>query len=241
MLDRSPEGSTNSPVGQQPRKLGTITPGQAPRADLTPFLQKALPDDVELVQLGVLDGLSRDEIASQFVVTPGAPVIISLLLNGSSAIMDKAKVEDKVQQLIDQLEDEGCTTILLLCTGQFETLTTRRANLVEPQKVLLPCLAALTEGRQVGLFVPLAEQISSEGGKFVAFSKPPVCAAVSPYEPDNTKLAAAARDLADRGAEILMTDCMGFVEAHRDTARAATGLPVILSSALIAKLVSEVV
>jgi len=35
-------------------------------------------------------------------------------------------------------------------------------------------------------------------------------------------------------------DCMGFVERHRQEA-AAAGLPVILSNALIAKIVSEVV
>jgi protein AroM len=35
-------------------------------------------------------------------------------------------------------------------------------------------------------------------------------------------------------------DCMGFVERHRRDA-ATAGLPVILSNALIAKIVSEVV
>ncbi|WP_368737314.1 AroM family protein [Acinetobacter baumannii] len=38
-----------------------------------------------------------------------------------------------------------------------------------------------------------------------------------------------------------MMDCMGFVEGHRRMATAASGLPVILSNALIAKVVSEIV
>jgi protein AroM len=241
MLDHRTETVRRTEAPQQRRKLGTITPGQAPRADLTPLLTAALPADVELVQLGVLDGLSRDEIAEKFAVAEGAPVIISRLLDGSSAVMDKARVEAEIQRLVTELEDRGCTTILLLCTGKFDELVTRGARLIEPQKVLLPSLAALTEGLQVGMFVPLAEQIDSEGGKWGAFSKPPICAAVSPYEPANDRLAAVARSLAEQGAEILMTDCMGFVEHHRATARAASGLPVVLSSALIAKLVSEVV
>ncbi len=236
MLDRSATPESQVRLG----KLGTITPGQAPRADLTPILRAALPG-VELVQRGVLDGLDRAEIAAQFAPAPGAPVIISRLLDESSAVMDKARVEAQVQRLIDELEDEGCTTILLLCTGQFDRLTSRRAQLVEPQKVLLPALAALTRGLRVGLLVPLAEQISSEGNKFGAFDAPPIAAAASPYDPGTGAIEAAARDLKARGAQILMTDCMGFVEHHRAAARAASGLPVLLSSALIAKLVSEIV
>lgn len=241
MLDRQTEARAETAAPLRPRKLGTITPGQAPRSDLTPLLQAALPGDVELVQRGVLDGLSPAQIEEKFAPADGAPVIISRLLDESSAVMDKALVEAEIQRLVDELEAEGCSTILLLCTGKFDELTTDGARLIEPQKVLLPSLAALTEGLQVGLFVPLPEQILSEGDKFSAFSKPPICAAVSPYEPENDKLAKVATSLADQGAEILMTDCMGFVEHHRKTAREASGLPVVLSSALIAKLVSEVV
>lgn len=241
MLDRSADPMSSTGTGGTLRKLGTITPGQAPRSDLTPILEAALPEGVALVQRGVLDGLSTSEIAEKFAVTEGEPVIISRLLDDSSAVMDKVAVEAQIQALVDELEAEGCTTILLLCTGKFDELTTKGARLIEPQKVLLPSLAALTEGLQVGLFVPLAEQISSEGDKFAAFSKAPIAAAVSPYETDNAKLAEVAKSLADQGAEILMTDCMGFVEHHRTTAREASGLPVVLSSALIAKLVSEVV
>ncbi|MCR8546918.1 AroM family protein [Salipiger sp. P9] len=241
MLDRTPKPASAPETAPLGRKLGTITPGQAPRADLTPILEAALPEGVALIQKGVLDGLSAEEIAAGFAPAPGAPVIISRLLDGASAVMDKHKVEANIQRLVTELEDAGCTTILLLCTGKFEALHTRSARLVEPQKVLLPSLAALTQGLRVGLLVPLPEQIDSEGGKFAAFDTPPIAAAVSPYEPANDALAETARALAEAGAEILMTDCMGFVEHHRDTARAASGLPVVLSSALIAKLVAEIV
>jgi protein AroM len=51
----------------------------------------------------------------------------------------------------------------------------------------------------------------------------------------------AARTLRERGAEMLVMDCMGFVEEHRAAARRASGLPTLLSNALIAKLVAELV
>lgn len=223
------------------RKLGTITPGQAPRSDLTPLLQAALPPGVELVHCGILDGLTRDEIAHRFAPIENRPVIISRLLDGSSVVMDKARVEGAFQTLVNRLEAEGCGTILLLCTGKFDDLTAQTAHLIAPQKILMPVLAALTQGRRVGVLVPLPEQVESERSKWAGLSSDPLVAAVSPYLPDEAALRAAAAGLAQRGAEILITDCMGFVEHHRAAAREASGLPVLLSTALIAKLVAEVV
>lgn len=39
------------------RKLGTITIGQAPRADITPILDAALPPTLPRRHVGLLDGL----------------------------------------------------------------------------------------------------------------------------------------------------------------------------------------
>ena len=50
--------------------------------------------------------------------------------------------------------------------------------------------------------------------------------------------ACAGRGLAERGAEALLLDCIGFTERHR-TALAPIGLPVILSNAVVAKAVGE--
>ena len=48
----------------------------------------------------------------------------------------------------------------------------------------------------------------------------------------------AGTQLATRGAEALLLDCIGFTERHRNVL-AQTGLPVILSNAVVAKAVGE--
>ncbi|MFC0407464.1 AroM family protein [Roseomonas elaeocarpi] len=224
-----------------PRKLGTITIGQAPRADITPILDAALPPALPRQHVGLLDGLDRDAIAHRFGPRPGHPVLVSRLLDGGSVTVDKERAEAVIQERVTQLEDEGCTTILLLCTGRFDQLTTRAAALIEPERILAPSLPALAAGRQVGILVPLAEQIASEGEKWRALERRPIFAAASPYDGDEAPLVAAARSLRDRGAELLMTDCMGFCERHREVAREASGLPVVIANAVIAKLVAEIV
>jgi protein AroM len=87
--------------------------------------------------------------------------------------------------------------------------------------------------------VPLAAQMGSESGKFRALAKPPLYAAASPYEPGFAALSAAGQDLRDRGAAALLLDCIGFTEAHREALVAACGLPVMLSNAIVAKAVGE--
>ncbi len=221
-------------------KLGTLTIGQAPRADITPILDAVLTDDLPRVHAGILDGLSRGEIEEDFAAVPGRPVLITKLLDGSSVIIDRARTEAAAQRKLDALEAEGCTTILMLCTGHFETLATKRARFLEPDRILPPTVAALTRGAQLGIVVPLVEQIDSEAGKWAPLASAPICAAASPYQGDLGAVTAAAEGLRSRGADVLLMDCMGFVESHRRAA-AAAGLPVILSNSLIAKLVSELV
>jgi len=221
-------------------KLGTLTIGQAPRADITPILDGVLDTRLPRRHAGVLDGLSRAEIERGLAAEAGKPVLITKLLDGSAVVIDRARTEAAAQAKLAMLEAEDCTTILMLCTGHFESLRTETARLIEPDRILPPTVAALVQGGQLGIIVPLVEQIASEAGKWAPLGRAPLYAAASPYGGDEASVTEAARDLAGRGAEILLMDCMGFVERHRHKA-AEAGLPVILSNSLIAKLVSEIV
>ncbi len=221
-------------------KLGTLTIGQAPRADITPILDDVLDARLARHHAGVLDGLGRAQIERDFATGPGKPVLITKLLDGSAVVIDRARTEAAAQAKLAMLEAAGCSTILMLCTGHFASLKTERARLVEPDRILPSTVAALVQGEQLGIIVPLAEQISSEAGKWAPLGRAPLYAAASPYGGGGISVAEAAGDLAGRGAKILLMDCMGFVERHRHEA-AEAGLPVILSNSLIAKLVSEIV
>lgn len=221
------------------RLLGTLTIGQAPRPDITPILESALPAGTRCVHAGVLDGLTKEQIAQRYALRPGQPVLVSRLLDGSSVKLDKAAVRETLALKLRELEALGCTVVLILCTGEFHGLALDRAWLVEPDRIVPPAAAALAGERQAGVIVPLAEQAASEIGKFAALSRPPICEVASPYSGNVQDVARAARALRERGAQMLILDCMGFVEAHRRAAVEASGLPVVLSNALVAKLTAE--
>jgi protein AroM len=222
------------------RKLGTLTIGQAPRADITPILDAVIPADVPRLHAGVLDGLSKAEIARDFAPQPGGALLTTRLLDGSAIITDRTRTEAAAAGKLAMLEAEGCSTILMLCTGHFEALSCNRARLIEPDRTLPAAVSALIGEEQLGIIVPLAEQIDSEAVKWRPLARSPIYASASPYVDAGERLVQAAAELAKRGATILLLDCMGFVERHRAVAMRDSGLPVILSNSMIAKLVSEI-
>ena len=99
-------------------KVGAITIGQSPRTDVTQDILPLLGDQVELLQAGGLDGLTREEIEA-FQPGPDDYVLISRLRDGSSAVFAERYILPRLQNCIDQLEQQGVEIILFLCTGDF--------------------------------------------------------------------------------------------------------------------------
>jgi protein AroM len=220
--------------------LGTLTIGQAPRPDVTPILDQHLPDSVARMHRGLLDGLSGAAIAA-YAVEAGDAVLVTRLADGSCVEVSARKVQSALQGKLDELEAAGCNVVLLLCTGAFHGLHLRRGFLLEPDRIIPPAVAGVVGAHRLGIIVPLASQIASESGKWQALEREPIFAAASPYTSTADALAAAGASLARRGAEALLLDCIGFVEAHRRLLARACHLPVILSNALLARIAGEIV
>jgi len=223
------------------KKLGVVTIGQAPRSDVAPILQKYIGGRAELIQVGVLDGFSREEIAETLSPGPHEYVLTSRLLTGEPVTMSREKITPILQEKIWALEHAGCRQILLLCTGVFPSLTTRTALLIEPDRVIASTVAAIVGKRRLGVVVPLEEQKAILAEKWDRFGIAPVFAAASPYHMTRETFQQAARELMRQRADLILLDCMGYGEECKAIAEEATGLPVILSNALIAKIVSEII
>jgi protein AroM len=220
------------------RTLGTLTIGQAPRPDVVPIIEQHVPAETRLVHRGALDGLSRAEVAAQFAPDPGEAALITRLEDGGSIHLSRRRMREQVQLVLGDLEDDGCNVILLLCTGTFVGLECRRAWLVEPDHVIPAMVAGLIERRQLGIIVPIPGQVTSEAEKWRPLHRQPYFTVASPYDRGEEAVQTAAQTLRDKGAEAILLDCIGFTERHR-VALGGLGLPVILSNAVAAKAVGE--
>ena len=221
------------------KMLGTLTIGQAPRPDVVPIIDRHVPAEVRRIHRGVLDGLSHGEIDSRYAAGPGEPALVTRLQDGRIVELSRRRMREGVDEALAALEAAGCDVILILCTGTFDGLECEKAWLVEPDHIIPGMVAGLVERRQLGVIVPIASQIGSEAGKWRGLPPPPIFGSASPYSGDTeAEVRRAGTELKDRGAEAILLDCIGFTERHR-AALAPLGVPVILSNAVAAKAVAE--
>ncbi|HTQ34076.1 MAG TPA: AroM family protein, partial [Stellaceae bacterium] len=181
------------------RTLGTVTIGQAPRADVVPIIERHVPRECRLIHRGALDGMTRTDVAAQFAAATDEAALITRLQDGTVVNLSRRRMQDQVQVVIRDLERDGCDVILLLCTGTFTGLECRRAWLIEPDHIIPATVAGLIERRQLGIIVPIAGQIASEAEKWRPLARPPLFAVASPYESGEEATVEAARVLRDKG------------------------------------------
>lgn len=220
--------------------LATLTLGQAPRRDLQPLLLEHLPED-RIAHFGLLDGLSAAEIEQRYAPQPGEKVTMTHMEDGSYVVLSAARVEIALQELIKKLEDQGFETFLLLCSGEYKNLVAENAVLLEPYSILPPLVNAITGGHQVGIMVAREEYLDEQAYKWQSLAQKPHYVVANPWQPTDHELTEAALQLQEQGADVVVLDCLGFHQRHRDFLQKMLGIPVLLSNTLIAKLAAELV
>lgn len=218
--------------------FATLTIGQAPRSDIMPLLDEYLPHEM-VTHTGLLDGLTLEQISQRFAPLPGEDILVSRLLDGNQVQLASSRVEVALQEKIEWLESQGCDTILLLCTGVFHNLRARQAMLLEPDRIIPPLINGIVGTHQVGIVVPVAEQIEHQAGKWSKLAKKPCYATASPYLADEKTLIEAALALKEQGAQVVLLDCIGYQRSHCDIIQKYLDVPVMLSNSLVVKLAAE--
>lgn len=215
------------------RNVGFLTIGQAPRPDLSAGIEATFPGAVRVRHAGVLDGPDPARAAERLAATPGRPTLITRLVTGVTVTLDEDAVGEALQGRLDALEEDGVDAVVLLCTGEFPALRTRRALLVEPDALLTAYVRGVLGGVPVGVIVPLPEQVAAAREKWRGITPAPEFATASPYAADETELLCSARGLVRQGAGVLVLDCMGYSDRHRQALRAGgVRVPVLTSSGI---------
>lgn len=220
-------------------KIGVITIGEAPRLDVEPIFNRILGDQ-EVIQVGVLDGLTKQEAELAFNPEENEYKMVSRFLNGESVKMSRNKITPVIQRKIDFLEEKGCRQILLLCTGVFHGLKIKHAVFIEPEKIIPSTVIGLVGDHVLGIIGPLEKQERLLEEKWKRCMVSPIYVSASPYVFREEELRSAARSLKERDVKLILLDCMGYVEEMRQIVKEEVdGIPVLLSNALIVKIISE--
>ena len=219
-------------------RVGLITVGQSPRTDVVPDMAAILGGDVDIIEAGALDGLSRAQIDA-LAPEGDDEILVTRLADGSSVFVGKTHVIPLVEQRIAALEDRGVTLNALLCTGAFPRLAARRP-LLEPQQLLLGLLRAMTFPGRLGVLTPSERHVPQTDARWRESGFDALVAPLSPYEEeDPAAVRRAAAALRAGGVGLIVMDCIGFRRKTRDEIAHLAGAPALVANLLVARVATE--
>lgn len=218
--------------------LAMVTIGVVPVSEVLPLLTEHISEE-HITHLSLLASLTREQVMAEYSREAGEAPLYVLLSDGQSAEISFPKVERALQGVIEVLDNQGFDVILLMSTLRFNSLVARNAMLLEPARIIPPLISTIVDSHQVGIIVPMPELLPLQERKWSGLEKPPVYALANPFYDTEADWLRAAKNLVTQGAEVLLLDCLGFHQRHRDLLQKSLDVPVLLTNVLVARLASE--
>ncbi len=217
--------------------LAILSVGAVPVDEIMPLLTEDIPEQ-QITHLSLLGRLSADEAAEDYGASAQEKTLRVQLGDGSLMTLSHQKIELALQAVIEVLEAQGYDVIMVLGGGHSPGLTTRSAILLVPERLVPPLVASIVDGYQVGILLPAPQELTAQQQKWQGLEMPPIYGPEASLS-DDAALVHAGGELKTRGADVLVLDCLGFHQRHRDLLQKSLEIPVLLSHMLVARLASE--
>lgn len=215
------------------KKVGLITIGCRENRKRWEDLIALLEPEVEASFTGVLDGLTQEEVETQFAVVPGENYLVTEMPWASSVQLREKAVQTAMLQKAEEHFDWGADTVLVLCTGDFDRPRREGTLFLLPEDLMYGILSGLRQKR-LGFIVPEPEQIPASMKQYQYLS--PVIKAASPYG-SMEDLAAAAAAFRSEPVDVIVTDCMGFTAEMGRLVAEKSGKQVLVPRLVLPKLI----
>ena len=218
--------------------LAILTIGIVPLQEVLPLLTEYI-DEKNISHHSLLGNLSREKVMAEYAPQAGEETILTLLNDNQLAQVSRRKIERDLQSVVEVLDNQGYDVILLMSTAAIRGMTVRNTIFLEPLRILPPLVSSIVEGHQVGVIVPVEELLKAQAQKWQILQKTPLFSLGDPVHDSEQKIIEAGKELLANGADVIMLDCLGFNQRHRDLLQKQLDVPVLLSNVLIARLAAE--
>jgi protein AroM len=219
-------------------KIGFVTIGQSPRPDIIPELTQNLPANLEIIEAGALDGLTRDEIA-KLEPKKGDYTLVTRMTDGSDVMVARKWIAPLVQKRLDKMSQDGAAAVALLCTGKFPVLESK-IPLLEPDRLLDGVVPGIMKKGLLGVMVPSSDQLIQVKKRWSNFGLRPHVEPANPYK-DISEVENAAARLAQANPSLIVMDCMGYSMKMKEIVRERTQKPIVLARSILMKIIAELV
>ncbi len=218
------------------RKIGFLTIGQSPRQDVLGEIAPLLGGDKIIKEAGALDMLSPPEIEA---LRPGSGdfSLITRLRDGSSVVVGKKKVVPLLRSRIEAMEGEGIDLLALLCTEDFEGLSSAKPLLM-PARIMRSLVSAILIKGRIFVLVPLADQREAAERKWRGREIFVRAETLNPYVSHN-RLEGTVQTIEEASPDLVILDCIGYPLAIKERLRKTINRPVLLPRQILAAAISE--
>ena len=220
-------------------KIGVVTIGQSPRDDIIPEIREILGSGVEIIEVGALDGLSLEEV-KDFYPEPTDFTLVTRMKDGTEVKVAEKYIIPRLNNCISGLEAKDAEILMLLCTGEFQGIKSKRI-LLRPDRLLGNIGKGILEKGRLGVIVPSLDQISDVKKKWERNNLYVVADAVSPYTGTKKEIIDIAHKVKNFNPELIVLDCIGFNRETREIFREVTKKPVLLPRTILARIAREII
>jgi protein AroM len=189
--------------------VGCVTIGHSPR-DIE-SIERYAPSNVQFIQSGALDGLSKADIAE---LSPLADedFYISKMKDGSITKVSSRRIKVPLQSRINQLIGSGAHLIIILCSGAFPDVQAS-VPVVRPDLLLSGVVSSMIGNGRLGLVAPESEQLPMIRRKWASVTNVELHA-INPYSGVPEDFVNIGKELAH--CEIVVLD--GFFYTNQQAA-----------------------
>ncbi|MDU2479827.1 MAG: AroM family protein [Klebsiella sp.] len=205
--------------------MAILTIGVVPLAGVLPLLTEHIREE-QITHISLLGDMTHAEVTKEYAVGDGEQGLLTLLNDNQLVMVSRQKIERDIRSVIAMLDRQNYDVILLLSSEQLSGFTTHHAILLEPQRIIPPLVASIVDGHM-------------QRQKWLSLEKSPYYALANPFTGSDSELLSAGKTLLEQGADVLVLDCLGYYQHHRDVLQKALDVPVLLSNVLVSRLAAE--
>ena len=220
-------------------KIGTLTIGQSPRVDIVSELKEAIGFEVEIEEKGALDDLTWEEVKDLYP-GPDDYILVTRMRDGREVKIAERHIIQRISKCIADLERKEVDLIILLCTGEFPDITSKKP-ILRPNKLLKNVIRGILQEGAMAVIVPSLDQIPLMEKKWKRTNLKIIVEAISPYTGTREEIEKIAKKIGKTDVDLVVLDCLGFNRGVKTIFRKITKKPVLLPRTLLGRIAGELI
>jgi protein AroM len=195
-----------------------------------------LSSDIEIVEYGILDDLSPEEIVFLMPQAQETP-LVSRLRDGRQVFLNEKRIRELLPKAIDYLNTRmDINAVGILCTHEFPKKK-YSCPVIFPADYMKFIIDEILGAKKLGVVVPLDSQIEAAKRKWGR--KRTVVVSKSPYVQGKT-WDGIADALSEERVDTVILDCIGYKIQDRQKIYSILNIPVLLPRAILSFAINQV-